>query len=249
MGFLAAKGGHMSCADRRAQAALDALLLGGLAAEEHSWLRGHARKCESCQEQFDRVGRVAFALEKSGGMPRETAASLEAELLGRLEEQEPASGRRLARWVPRWIPVLVPVAVAAGLALIVLPSAREDGFQSRGGAGASFGVRAFCVRPPQVVAEARSGGKLRCPVGSALQFTYTAPRAARLELVAMTLGASRVFPSSEGTETVGAGVDVPLPFSTPVSEEWVKGPLQLLARFREVEGGEILSESSITLEP
>lgn len=239
----------MSCRDSRAQAALERLFLGELKPSEHEWLREHARGCESCREQYERISRVSMVLEKpAAGIPSERLALLEATLLKRVQAKKPAAGRR---WLSLAIPIMATAVLVVLLVPVVMRRSGGDEFQPRGGTHSAFGIRAFCVDPgppPHVVAEARSGQALRCAAGSALQFTYTAPRAARLEIVGEPASDLQIYPR-EGEGRVSEGVDVPIQFSVPVRSDWLKGPTRLVARFREPSTGEVLGESVMTVTP
>ncbi|MET0404276.1 MAG: hypothetical protein ABW123_17835, partial [Cystobacter sp.] len=115
----------------------------------------------------------------------------------------------------------------------------------------AWGVRAFCVDARGGVrAEARSGETLVCEEGSAVQFLYTAPAAARLsvETTSATGEPLRFFPEEGTAREVTAGVDVALPHSTPVQGGWLSGPLEVRARFWDA-GGRVLSETRLTLAP
>jgi hypothetical protein len=240
----------MRCMDRRAREALEQLLLGGLSASSYAWLRAHAKECASCHEEYDRISRVAIALEKPAAiLPQERLKLLEAQLLGSLK---PTPLERRWRWA-------LPVAVAASAAALLVvtvpgvwPRGAPEPFQARGTERSIFGVRAFCVQPgspPQVIAEARPHEALRCPLGAALQFTYTAPRASLLEITSVPEDAQRFFPSSDARAEVTPGVDVPLPYSTPVTPAWLREPTRIVARFREPGTGAPLAETFITVRP
>ena len=156
------------------------------------------------------------------------------------------------------LPALTGLALAGLALVVVVPRLRasEPGaeWQARGGAGAStaaWGVRAFCVgKNGALRGEARPGGTLPCGEGNAVQFSYTAPEAARLAVEATSPEGEplRFFPPEGDAAQVAAGVDVPLPYSTPVQRDWLRSPLEVRARFTNARGQE-LSQTRITLSP
>ncbi len=225
-----------------AMQAIDALFVGELDARSFAALREHVAHCAGCRDQYERIARVEAVLEK-GSLSPDRAQILEPLLLARVKPLEaPGSA---------WWHRLMPALGALALLLLALPLSRaaQEEFQARSGRSSTFGVRAFCVAvgpTPKVTAEARPGGRLACPPGSAVQFTYTAPRASRLHIDIPASG-QRFFPTDDASGAVGTGVDVPLPFSTPVSD-WLEGPTQVRARFFD-EAGKVLGETTLTLEP
>jgi anti-sigma factor RsiW len=241
----------MTCVDRQAREALEALFLGELEAQGHARLREHARGCADCREAYERLSRVESSLEKRV-LPKGREALLEAQLMARVQRREaPARG---FSW--GWLKVALPVAACAGLALLVLPKVRgahsQDGeWQPRAGAGTAYGVRAFCVAAGgEVRGEARPGETLACPEGASVQFSYTAPEGARLSVAARTTSGEvlQFFPREGAPAPVGAGVDVPLDYSTPVQGGWLSEPLQVRARFEDAQG-RALGETTVTLKP
>lgn len=253
----------MNC--REAASALDQLLLGTLAFSAHARLREHVRTCDACQLRYERVTALQLRLEGGdGGLPPSRMALLEQQLLVRTAGTPPERARRWwEQRSSRW--GLLGGALAACVALLVVVSAgtplapsREDvgdGYQARGAGDASFGLRAFCVASgpdAEVLGEAQPGGALACPIGASLQLTYTAPSDARLRIeIAGPRGgeAQTLFPLTDGPEQVPAAVDRPLPFSTPVTAEWLSAPVQLEARFEDPRSGALLGSTRLTLEP
>jgi hypothetical protein len=251
----------MSCAQGWAHRALEQLSLDPLEPALAERLRSHAAGCADCRTEYDRRTRTeAFLAHAQGGLSRARLDSLQAQLLARVAPPaEPAPPP--ARLFAHWRAGLAPLAVAAAALVLVvfLPRASgvdADGYQARGAADphATFGVRAFCVLPgdsPQVLSEARAGGTLVCPPGSRLQFTATSPRAAQLELQALRAGAAPLpfVVAGDPDAQLREGVDVALPFSTPVDASWLSEPVQVRARFRDPATGQLLGESVLTLTP
>lgn len=245
------------CADRQAKKSLEALFRGELDAEGFTRLRAHAAGCAECREAYDQLSRVESVLEKRA-LPAGREALLEKELFARLgaaakpaRAPEPERKRFFQPWL---VPAAMGLAVAMVL-LVVGPQLRkpeEPEWQARGGepGSSAWGIRAFCVGADgQVSGEALPGGTLVCGEGSAVQFSYTAPKTARLTVEATSPEGEplRFFPS-EGEGRVGAGVDLPLPYSTPVLGSWLSGPLEVRASFKD-EQGRPLSETHLTLAP
>ncbi|HZI09371.1 MAG TPA: hypothetical protein VE153_03205 [Myxococcus sp.] len=250
------------CADGKAKQALQALFRGELDGEGFTRLRAHAATCVSCREAYDRLARVESTLEKRV-LPVQRQALLEDQLFARLRAgtapaKAPTRAAAPARFTLRpWMGASLGFAMAAVLAVVVVPGmvkqqAGTEEFQARsGGPGSAYGVRAFCIGPSgEALAEARPGGTLACPEGDAVQFSYTAPHAARLELEAASPSGEplRFFPQEGTVGEVAAGVDVPLPYSTPVQGGWLSGPLQVRARFVDAQGRP-LGETQVTLTP
>ncbi len=245
----------MTCVDRQAKGALEALFLGELDAKGHARLREHARGCADCREAYERLARVESALEKRV-LPQGREALLEAQLLARVKQREAPEAARGFSW--GWLKVALPVAACAGLALGVLPRVRGPGqeggeWQARAGAATTtaFGVRAFCVAPGgEVRGEAKPGEALACPEGAAVQFSYTAPEGARLSVAARTTSGEelRFFPQEGEFAAVAPGVDIPFTYSTPVQGGWLSEPLQVRARFEDAQG-RALGETTVTLTP
>ncbi|MFP2899894.1 hypothetical protein ACLEQD_26470, partial [Corallococcus sp. 4LFB] len=103
----------------------------------------------------------------------------------------------------------------------------------------------------EVLAEARPGGTLTCAEGNAVQFSYTAPQRVRLSLEGLPQAGGeplRFFPSEGAAPEVAAGVDVPLPFSTPVQGGWLTGPVPVHARFTDAQGRTV-ADTQVTLTP
>lgn len=248
------------CDNTAAHQALDELLTGELDDSKRKLLREHLASCASCAEQYDRITRAQAQLEKSSsGLPRERMAELEQRLLKRTAQADAAAtptpkGARFWRWL---LPTAGLITAAAVGIIVLLPRTIEqpgDGYQARGGEASTWGVRAFCVAPgtpPQVKSEAGPGGTLSCPAGMAVTFAYTAPRAAKLSLVAPGPGGEPLEFIAEGDplSNVAAGTDVPLDFSTPVGPRWLTGPLPVTARFTDPQSGALLGESTVTLKP
>jgi anti-sigma factor RsiW len=247
------------CGDRQAKQALEALFRGELDGEGFTRLRAHAAGCGECREAYERLGRVESALEKRA-LPASREALLEQALFARLgATAKPARAPVRAepkRFFPRFlVPAMAGLAMAGVALLVVVPQlrTREPEWQARGGetGTAAWGIRVFCVGADgQVRGEARPGGRLVCGEGSAVQFSYTAPEAARLTVEATSPEGEplRFFPQGDTGEQVAAGVDVLLPFSTPVQEGWLAGPLEVRARFED-ERGQELSRTHLTLSP
>ncbi|HYO70305.1 MAG TPA: hypothetical protein VEU33_29925 [Archangium sp.] len=247
------------CMDRQAKQALEVFFRGELDGEGFQRLRAHAAGCDECHEAYDRLGRVESVLEKRA-LPASREALLEKELMARLSTTgKPArtpvrTGRE--RFFPRFlVPAMAGLAMAGLAVLVVVPQlrTRESEWQTRGGetGTAAWGIRVFCVGADgQVKGEARPGGRLVCGEGSAVQFSYTAPEAARLTVEATSPEGEplRFFPSEGAAQEVEAGVDVLLPLSTPVQEGWLAGPLEVRATFEDARGRP-LSKTHLTLTP
>jgi anti-sigma factor RsiW len=246
----------MTCTNMKTKAALRALFLGELKAEEHALLREHAKTCAECRESYERISRVESALEKRV-LPKGREALLEAQLLERVRAADRAAAPERRSFWDWWKVVLPAAAVAAVAMLVVIPRERGAGqaegeWQARSGAGQSaFGVRAFCVSPEgKVHGEAQPGGKLECPEGAAVQFSYTAPEGARLSVAAKSSSGEvlQFFPREGEPAPVNPGVDVPLSYSTPVQGGWLSAPLEVRARFTDAQG-RVLGETQVTLTP
>ncbi|MCP3142974.1 hypothetical protein [Pyxidicoccus xibeiensis] len=251
------------CADRKAKRALEALFLGTLNAEGFTQLRSHAATCASCRGTYDKLSRVESSLEKRA-LPDSRQALLEGALFARLgasvaPARAPARALESERrsFFQPWMGAGLGLAVAAGVAmLVVLPRQVEQApgseWQARSSAsGSAFGVRAFCIGADgKALAEARPGGTLACAEGGSVQFSYTAPAAARLTIEAAAPSGEplRFFPSEGPATEVSPGVDVTLPFSTPVQGGWLSGALDVRARFTDAQG-RVLEESRVTLTP
>lgn len=247
------------CGDRQAKQALEALFRGELDGEGSQRLRAHAAGCGECHAAYDKLGRVESVLEKRA-LPASREALLEKELMARLgvaakPVRAPARPER-ERFFPRFlVPAMAGLAMAGLALLVVVPQlgTRDSEWQARGGETGTeaWGIRVFCVGADgQVTGEARPGGRLVCGEGSAVQFSYTAPRGARLKVEAASPEGEplRFFPPEGTAEEVKAGVDVLLPFSTPVQEGWLAGPLEVRASFEDEQGRE-LSRTHLTLSP
>ncbi|NOK33167.1 hypothetical protein D7W79_14465 [Corallococcus exercitus] len=253
------------CDDRRVKQAMAALFekgRDGLDADGFERLRAHLATCPDCQETYTRLSRVESVLEQRA-LPQARSALLEQALFARLRQApaRPAVVPERKRWFAS--PLLMPLslgAAAAAVALVaVAPSLerKEQGapeWQARSsspGEGA-WGVRAFCIAPTgKVLAEARPGGTLTCAEGNAVQFSYTAPERVRLSLEGLPQAGGeplRFFPSEGAAPEVAAGVDVPLPFSTPVQGGWLTGPVPVHARFTDAQGRAI-ADTQVTLTP
>jgi hypothetical protein len=247
-----------TCTDRQAKRALEALFRGELDGEGFTRLRAHAVGCDECHEAYDKLGRVESALDKRA-LPASREALLEQELFARLGAtpkpvRAPVPERK--RFFPQlFVPAALGLAMAGVAFLLVVPQSSEHApeWQARGGETATeaWGLRVFCVGPDgQVRGEARPGGTLVCGEGSAVQFSYTAPQAARLSVEALSPDGEplRFFPQEGTAQEVAAGVDVLLPFSTPVQGSWLAGPLEVEASFTD-ERGRPLSRTHLTLSP
>lgn len=246
----------MRCDNREAKAALKALFLGELGADEHARLRGHAKTCAECGEMYERLSRVESSLEKRV-LAQGRQGLLEAQVLARVKAAEKAAAPARRSLLDLWR-VALPLAAAAAVAVVVLPkmggqeTEGQGEWQARKAAeGQAFGVRAFCVSAEgQVAGEAQPGGTLACPEGAAVQFSYTAPEGARLSVAAQSPSGEvlQFFPPEGTAAPVTPGVDVPLSNSTPVQGGWLSAPLQVRARFVDEKGG-LLGETQVTLTP
>ncbi|MBN1204165.1 MAG: zf-HC2 domain-containing protein [Myxococcaceae bacterium] len=246
----------MTCTNQEAKEALSALFLGALEASGHARLREHVKSCAECREQYERLSRVESSLEKRV-LPKEREALLEAQLMERVRASERAAAPERGSFWSLWKVLLPVVAVAAVAVLVVRPQVSGPGtaggeWQARSGSGErAFGVRAFCVSPEgKVQGEALPGGRLPCPEGAAVQFSYTAPEGARLSVAAQAPSGEvlRFFPREGEVAPVTPGVDVPLAYSTPVQGGWLSAPLEVRARFTD-EQGKLLGETKVTLTP
>ena len=238
----------MNCTDKWAHDALDRLFVGDMEGPDFERLRKHAASCESCSEQYDRVSRADAKLSHSEVLSSERLALLQRAVLDRAElkneAERAAHGKQ--RW---WMPALgFAMAAAVAVAIAYVPKDDASDYQARGknvtATNSAFGIRAFCLDRGGLRGEALPGGKLKCPPGSTLQLTYTAPKAADLSI--SVDGNLPLFPQAGGTTKVVSGVDVPLDFSTPISAEWLSKPAQVKATF--TEDGKTV-ESVITVEP
>lgn len=234
----------MNC--EAARAAMDEQFAGEELGERAEQLHAHLASCESCRERYDRLARVDLVMTK-GGLSEQRLDALQARILGKAalppaELAPPPPPARRAGWGTLLAAAAVVITVVA---IPVLRSMQEEGFQPRGG-GESWGVRAFCVTQGAVSAEALPGGTLKCPAGSLVQFTYTAPQAAQLS-ISLEGSGQRFFPAEAERAAVDAGIDVALPLSTPVGE-WLSGPQKVTARFTDP-AGKLLSESTVTVMP
>ena len=245
----------MTCKNHEARSALKALFLGELKAEAHQRLREHAATCAECREQYNRLSRVESSLEQRV-LPQGREALLEAQLMARVQAAERAAApERHSFW--EWWKVALPAVAAAAVALVVvLPRVgqKPEGgeWQARKGSTESaYGVRAFCVSTEgKVQGEALPGGKLACPEGASVQFSYTAPEGARLSVAARSASGEvlQFFPREGEAAPVTPGVDVPLAYSTPVQGGWLAAPLEVHARFTD-EKGRMLGETQVVLTP
>ncbi|KFE60563.1 anti-sigma factor family protein [Hyalangium minutum] len=246
----------MTCTNSEMKAALRQLFLGELKPEAHALLREHAKTCAECRDGYERLSRVESALEKRV-LPQGREALLEAQLMARVRASEKAAApERRSVW--DWWKVVLPAAAMAAVALlVVVPRGQRTGpaegeWQARKGSTESaYGVRAFCVSSEgQVKGEALPGGKLACPEGASVQFSYTAPRGARLSVAAKSSSGEvlQFFPSEGAPAPVTPGVDVPLAYSTPVQGGWLSAPMEVQARFTD-DKGQVLGETQVTLTP
>lgn len=246
----------MTCKNDEARAALKALFLGELKAEGHLRLREHAAVCAECREQYERLSRVESSLEKRV-LPKGREALLEAQLMARVQAKERAAAPERSSFWEWWKVALPAVAMAAVALVVVLPRVggqkpADSEWQARkGSTETAYGVRAFCVSTEgKVQAEALPGGKLACPEGAAVQFSYTAPEGARLSVAAKSPSGEllQFFPREGEAAPVTPGVDVPLSYSTPVQGGWLSAPLEVHARFTD-EKGRMLGETQVVLTP
>ncbi|WNG43411.1 hypothetical protein F0U60_04345 [Archangium minus] len=248
------------CADRQAKQALEALFRGELDGEGFTRLRSHAAGCDECREAYDKLSRVESSLEQRV-LPAYREQLLEKELFARLgAATKPAPARapvpeRKRSWPTFFIPAAVGLAVAGVAMVLVVPElgTREPEWQSRGAetGTTAWGLRAFCVGADGGVrGEARPGGTLVCGEGDAVQFSYTAPEAASLSVEAVSAEGEplQFFPQEGPSEKVAAGVDMLLPYSTPVQGGWLSGPLEVRATFKDPKG-RALSQTKLTLSP
>ncbi|NNB90798.1 hypothetical protein HJC10_32670 [Corallococcus exiguus] len=252
------------CGDRRTKQAMAALFekgRDGLDADGFERLRAHLATCPDCQETYTRLSRVESVLEQRA-LPQARSALLEQALLARLQ---PAPARAVVaserrKWFasPLFMPLALSAAAATVALVVVAPSMErpEQGvpeWQARSSAPGegAWGVRAFCISPEgTVLAEARPGGTLTCAEGNAVQFSYTAPERVRLSLEGLPKEGEplRFFPSEGPAREVAAGVDVTLPFSTPVQGGWLTGPVPVRARFTDAQGRTV-ADTQVTLQP
>lgn len=229
----------MNC--EAARAAMDEEFAGEDVGERAAQLREHLKTCDACRERYDRLARVEAQLS-GGGLSEQKMDALQARILGKAAAAPSAPAPVPAkRGFGTFLAAAAVVALVAAFAIRGWLAAKEDPFTPRGG-GESWGVRAFCVKDGQVSAEALSGGTLPCPAGSLVQFTYTAPKAAKLSIALD--GTDQTFVS--GTPVI-AGIDVALSTSTPVGD-WLSGPKRVTARFTD-DSGATLAESSLTITP
>ncbi|HEX8819142.1 MAG TPA: zf-HC2 domain-containing protein, partial [Archangium sp.] len=244
--------------DRQAKQALEALFRGELEGEGYTRLRAHATGCAECREAYDKLSRVESALEKRA-LPPGREALLQKELFARLGVAlQPARvpvPERKPFFSLSFMPLAAGMAMAAVALLLVVPRLRapESEFQARGveTGTSAWGVRAFCIGADgQVRGEARPGDTLVCAEGGTVQFSYTAPEGARLTIETTSPSGEplRFFPPEGVAQEVAAGVDVPLPYSTPVQGGWLARPLEVRARF--IDGrGQALGETRLMLSP
>lgn len=246
----------MTCKNHEAKAALRALFLGELKADSHLRLREHAATCEECRAEYERLSRVESSLEKRV-LPKGREALLEAQLMARVQAAERAAAPERRSFWDWWKVALPAVAVAAVAMFVVLPRGGgqkpTDGEWGtrKGSTETAYGVRAFCVSAEgKVQGEALPGGKLACPEGASVQFSYTAPEGARLSVAAKSPSGEvlQFFPREGEAAPVTPGVDVPLSYSTPVQGGWLSAPLEVHARFTD-EKGRALGETQVVLTP
>ncbi|MDP1825121.1 MAG: zf-HC2 domain-containing protein [Archangium sp.] len=238
----------MNC--EAARAAMEEQFAGEVLAERAEQLRLHLQTCESCRERYDRLARVDLSLS-GGGLSEQRLDALQARILGRsavTPPVHPEQGRAAPPPASRrgaWLTLAAAAAVLVVVAIPVWRAMQDDPFTPRGG-GTSWGVRAFCVSGGAVTGEALAGGTLACAPGSVVQFTYTAPQTAQLS-IALEGSGQRFFPDGTERAAVDAGIDVPLPLSTPVGA-WLSGPQRVTARFTDASGA-VLAESTLTVTP
>lgn len=235
----------MSCTESWAHGALDRLFVGELGGADFERLHQHVAGCNSCAKQYDRITHAEQRLTAAQGLSAERLSLLQGRVAARAEaaNEKDRSAKRANRW---WMPALgVGLAAAVAVAVAYIPAERPSEYQARGaGTHAAFGIRAFCVSGTKVVAEALPGGRLKCAAGSAVQLTYTAPAAATLNV--NVNGTVPMFPTEGGAAKIVSGVDVPLDFSTKVTDQWLSQPAQLTATFEAADGR--TARSVITVE-
>lgn len=260
----------MSCTNTAAQTSLERLFAGDLPDDELVALRAHAATCDECRASYDRLTRVQATLEKSrSGLPADRLKFLESQVLARAAQSSQAapyseSAPPGTSWWQRLRFVLLPaggLALAGLLVAVVVPRVQHDTpeWQARGvdpqaRANAAFGVRAFCVTrdaDPKVQAQAAPGESLKCAPGMAVQFTYTAPRDARLSIAAPIANGDPVtfLAASDPQAQVKAGIDQALSFSTVVTGDWLSAPVDVHARFEDPQSGKLLSDTTVRLVP
>lgn len=192
----------------------------------------HLAACEDCQAYREQLAQVDDALA-GGGLGPARVDALEARLFARLGVPAPVE-REVVREPGRAFVVMAGLGsllAAVVLFFVIRPPAEvDDSFSPRGAKAATFGVRAFCVEAGKVVGEAHEGQTVRCGAGQVLQLSYTAAEAGRLSV--SLDGVDVVFPRGEDSGRVERGIDVPLPFSTPVGA-WLEKPRELRWRFEE----------------
>lgn len=234
----------MNC--EAARAAMDELFAGEAAPDVDAALQAHLPGCATCRERYERLARVDAVLAQ-GELSAPRLDQLEARLFARLPVEAPPP--QPTSWVRSrgWAVALAAAVVALVVAVPVWRLTREDPFSPRGTGGDAWGVRAFCVGADgKVTSEARAGGTLRCGAGSSVQFTYTAPRGAALDL-SLDGTELRLFPADGASNAITGGVDVALPLSTPVGA-WLATPQVVTARFTD-STGVLVSTSTLTLAP
>jgi len=244
----------MGCGASRFSGLLEDLLGSGLSVEGYEALRAHATTCEACRLEYERISQLETHQERRA-LPAARQELMEGALFARLGVGSPSDRKvlRPARWSARQLVALaVPVAAALVVAVYLgrdLGAQREETFQARGGGSEqSYGIRAFCVDPrAQVVSEARPGQTLRCARGHSIQFSHTSARRATLTIVGAGNEPLTFFPSEGLAAEVSPGVDVPLPFSTPVTG-WLDRPLPVTATFLDGRG-KVLGESRLVIAP
>ncbi len=253
------------CGDRQAKRALEQLFRGELEAEGFTRLRAHAAGCAECREAYDKLARVESSLEKRA-LPAGREALLEKALFARLEgARQAARPAGLARFLsPAFFQAALGAVAAVVLAVVVVPrmtaqppasgSATEPEYGARGaeeGGSEAWGLRAFCVGADgKVQGEALPDEVLRCAEGSSVQFSYTAPEGARLQVVGTSPSGEplQFFPLEGEAAEVKPDVDEVLPHSTPVQGGWLSGPVEVEARFTDAQGRP-LARSRVTLMP
>ena len=96
--------------------------------------------------------------------------------------------------------------------------------------------------------DSQPGGRLACAEGAAVQFSYTAPRGVRLSVAAKSPSGEvfQFFPREGEAAPVTPGVDVSLPYSTPVQGGWLTEPMEVRALFTD-EKGQVVGQTAVTL--
>jgi hypothetical protein len=242
----------MNCQQNRN--GIDELFVGDFSPAREEAMRAHLTSCADCRSYYAHVAVLTSKLEGS----KEALSTAQRDSVERRLLQRIGAVRVPERPHRRWLELAMPLAGAtvAGMLVIALSvtgTGTDAEWRSRGsGLGLAFGVRAFCVaevgRRPEVTAEAAGNGTLRCKPGSALQFTYNASSAARLHISIPSTG-DVFFPPEGQSGVVRGGMNVALPFSTPVQPAWLSKPVEVHARFFDPVTGAEVAKSSLIVAP